>query len=271
MKKMLTVLCSLSYIISQNALPILAESNTVHITKIYLGEYGVCINGKSESDMYYNEGTGEWYNCFGELITETTLPIQKATYHGVLYTVDIEKMQVYTEDGTLNTELSTVLPEYLSPSNNPHPWLIRSINGSIGSPLDPEFRDVLEKYSIPIVYRFNENEENFSCDIAVAGTYGPIYSLDYAPDAHEYPQIRTKTQEYSNNGEIITDYLKPSDINIDGMITVADAIMLARILAEDSAISVSDLGRLFLDTDANGKTDTDDLTALLQQLAGIKK
>ncbi|MBR5372460.1 MAG: endo-1,4-beta-xylanase [Oscillospiraceae bacterium] len=60
------------------------------------------------------------------------------------------------------------------------------------------------------------------------------------------------------------------DVNQDGNVTVSDAILLARIVAEDTSASVTDKGREMAELDGETGLTVDDLTALLKQLVGIK-
>ncbi|MBR5372519.1 MAG: dockerin type I repeat-containing protein, partial [Oscillospiraceae bacterium] len=60
------------------------------------------------------------------------------------------------------------------------------------------------------------------------------------------------------------------DVNCDESVTVADAVMLARVLAEDATVKVSEQGLANADMNENGGTDQEDLTKLLRKLAGYK-
>jgi hypothetical protein len=68
---------------------------------------------------------------------------------------------------------------------------------------------------------------------------------------------------------IITSVVS-GDINCDGKTTVSDAILLARILAEDTTVSVTEEGMRNADMNGSGTPDSDDLTLILKQIAGIK-
>ena len=59
------------------------------------------------------------------------------------------------------------------------------------------------------------------------------------------------------------------DVNTDGKITVSDAVLLARLLAEDKTAAVSEQGKQNADANANGELDTGDTTAILRHLAGL--
>lgn len=228
---------------------------------------------EAEQYLYYDKETDAWYGADGNRLKDTTERIQKARYQDVIYTVDLDNMQVYTEDGTVNEELTAVLPDYLS---------TRLLVG-IGTVDGEWYGDYLytdsEKYEslkkeaqrrtnlIPLIYTFRDNVDGFACNISVAGSANCFSGVEYACDTTDQPVARTWCQE-SGGGPV--DYLMPGDINLSGSVTVADAVLLARVLAEDSTMTISELSGRFLDVDSNGKTEADDLTFLLRQLAGIK-
>ena len=59
------------------------------------------------------------------------------------------------------------------------------------------------------------------------------------------------------------------DTNVDGSLTVSDAVLLARITAEDSTLTAIPAGLENADFNRDGSTDADDLTGLLKALAGL--
>ena len=59
------------------------------------------------------------------------------------------------------------------------------------------------------------------------------------------------------------------DVNCDGKVTVSDAILLARIVAEDSKASVTDTGLLNAELDGVAGLSSDDTVELLKILAGL--
>ena len=61
------------------------------------------------------------------------------------------------------------------------------------------------------------------------------------------------------------------DVNCDKQITVADAVLLARIVAEDKTAKVTDQGLANADCNGNGVSDTEDTTLVLKALAGLVK
>lgn len=59
------------------------------------------------------------------------------------------------------------------------------------------------------------------------------------------------------------------DVNCDTKITVSDAILLARVVAEDQTADVSKQGLLNADMNQNGVPDSDDTVTVLKVVAGI--
>ena len=64
--------------------------------------------------LYYSQEAGAWYDAAGSLLTDSTEPVQTALYEGAVYTVDLAEMQVTAADGSVNGELTALLPEYLA-------------------------------------------------------------------------------------------------------------------------------------------------------------
>ncbi len=60
------------------------------------------------------------------------------------------------------------------------------------------------------------------------------------------------------------------DVNLDCAIDVSDAVLTARYLAEDKAAKITDQGLQNADADGDGSVTTDDITALLKQIARIE-
>lgn len=59
------------------------------------------------------------------------------------------------------------------------------------------------------------------------------------------------------------------DLNIDGKVSIADAILLARYLAEDRTVSMLPAGRQNAELDGDGLLTAADLASLLRLIAGI--
>lgn len=66
--------------------------------------------------------------------------------------------------------------------------------------------------------------------------------------------------------------VKKGDANCDGKITVSDAVMVARVAAEDTSVKITDDGKTNADVAGNGDGITsDDTTMILKFLAGMVK
>ena len=63
---------------------------------------------------------------------------------------------------------------------------------------------------------------------------------------------------------------KPGDLNLDSNVNVFDAILLARVLAEHTTVSVTEKGMQNADMNGSGTPDSVDLTLILKQIADIK-
>ena len=59
------------------------------------------------------------------------------------------------------------------------------------------------------------------------------------------------------------------DVNCDGIVDVADAVLLARFLTEDSEAKITDDGKQNADCDLSRKVDYDDVTTILQVIARL--
>ena len=57
------------------------------------------------------------------------------------------------------------------------------------------------------------------------------------------------------------------DVNESGKVDVSDAVMLARLAAEDSTVRISSVGKLNADTNKNGKPDKEDVILILKYVA----
>ena len=146
--------------------------------------------------LYYSEETGIWYDENGTPLTEKTEQIQTALYQGKQYTVDLKQMQVCAEDGTVNEELTGVLPDYLSF----RPVFISSVNGKYIDDLFAEedeqtVRKQLQEISdkLPLIYRFDDTAEPFCMNISLCGEV--IGGMEYAEDAGDDLGARPWTQE----------------------------------------------------------------------------
>ena len=66
-----------------------------------------------------------------------------------------------------------------------------------------------------------------------------------------------------------TELLRPGDLNEDSTVDVADAVMLARMLAEDAEVAVTEQGRKNADCNRNGQPDQQDVVLILRAIARL--
>ena len=64
--------------------------------------------------------------------------------------------------------------------------------------------------------------------------------------------------------------IRTGDLNGDNLVTVSDAILLARIVAEDKTVHTTDEMIAAADMDGDGFVTSQDMTALVKQIAGIQ-
>ena len=69
----------------------------------------------------------------------------------------------------------------------------------------------------------------------------------------------------------VSQEFENGDVNGDHQITIADAVLLARIIAEDATLKLTNGETDRADADGSGMMDADDLTYLLRSLAGLNK
>ncbi|MBR5372033.1 MAG: hypothetical protein IK130_07445 [Oscillospiraceae bacterium] len=79
----------------------------------------------------------------------------------------------------------------------------------------------------------------------------------------------TVTESSAETAETAVSATLAGDVNCDGKVTVSDAILLARIVAEDTAAKVSETGMLNAELDGVTGLSSDDTIRLLKQIAGL--
>ena len=90
--------------------------------------------------------------------------------------------------------------------------------------------------------------------------YSIIDGIEYTP----HSETTTETTSIQT-----PDNLMFGDVDCSGGVDVLDAVMLARVAAEDTKSGVTDTGKLNADVTHDGAVKTDDLTKLLKYLAGL--
>ena len=66
-----------------------------------------------------------------------------------------------------------------------------------------------------------------------------------------------------------TEKLLPGDADCSGVIDVSDAVMLARYVAEDSDVRITETGKRNADCNKNGNPDSEDVILILQYIAKL--
>jgi len=95
-----------------------------------------------------------------------------------------------------------------------------------------------------------------------------------APETTTATETTTTATETTTGGKTEADW---GDANCSGgkteaeKVTIADAILVARVKAEDTSAKITDAGKTNADVNGNGGVDDEDLTIILQYLAGLVK
>ena len=244
MKKLTATLASFALLAGTCAMPAAAAEETVvhECYKVYV--YGAM------RSCYYNARTDQWFTPDGELLVVEQEPVMEARYQGETVYVDITTQTVYTAENEVHQELTDVLPKMLD-----YPY--------VSCACLPRGLDV----TFPILYDFKETSLDFSFDYAFVeegNTLGGVsYGLSYEGDGYEiFP--------WENNGDYPAEvYPTMGDITADGALTIVDAIILSRLVAQDTTLALTPLQQSLADVDADGYILAEDITAVLQTLAGL--
>ncbi len=219
------------------------------------------------SRLLFDESTGAWYDQAGNLLADASAPLQTALYEGKTYTVDLNKMQVSAADGGVNDELTALLPQYLAF----RPLTVSAIDGQYLDELfgtetyeaaAAQIQQIVQ--SIPLTYRFSDSTELFYCEISLGSEV--LGGMQYSIDANDYPEAVPWCNDGDSAG-IQTAFTGMGDVNVNGRYEIADAILLARYIAEDAEAAVSSLGRELADMDGDSLLRAEDLVLVLRQLA----
>ena len=103
---------------------------------------------------------------------------------------------------------------------------------------------------------------------------GDVYEFAFLKDTQIAGYCGNEIAPVEMNGSITVSEGLPAgfgDANTDGTLTIADAILLARVLAEDITVSMQPQGRINADVDGIDGLSPDDLTIILQLIAGIEQ
>ncbi len=233
------------------------------ITKIYL----------NDAYFYCDESTGNWFDAEGNPLTENTKRQQTALYEGTTYTVDLEQMKVLSEDGTVNEELTAMLPIYL----DYRPVGVYGIDGTYIDEMygTKEFDAAYERAqeiaaSLPLTYAFDHTSDPFVCYVYMPNAETYFAGMQYSVDANEFPEMVPFCNAYAGSMNIESDYLVTGDVNINSEVDVADAVLMARIIGGDTSAPASRLGLELMDINHDNYKNAADLTAILRKLARLE-
>ena len=222
-----------------------------------------------ENSLLFDSQSGGWFTSAGSLLINQAEPVQTALYEGNTYTVDLARMQVFAADGTVNDELTALLPNYLAY----RPLTVFAINGQylddlIGTDAYETAAAQIQLIvqSVPLTYHFSATTEPFYCEISLGSEV--LGGIQYSIDAGDAPEAVPWCNE-SVGFTVETAYTGMGDVDVNGEVNVADAVKLARFLAEDAEAAVTSLGLELSDMNGDGLWRADDLSIILCGLANL--
>ena len=114
-------------------------------------------------------------------------------------------------------------------------------------------------------------------DFYIDNAYGGIKGADPLKDLSsgteqttEPPKQTTEPPQDTTVKQPVQQYER-GDVDGSGEINVADAVLLARYVAEDKSAKVTEAGVAAADTNKDGKVDANDTARLLERIAGLVK
>ena len=239
-----------AFCLSALALTAAASADTyqpkTNIYKVQLG-LGSCM---------YEEATDRWYRG-GSPVEEGVNRFSSEDG----YTCDFEAKTVYNPDGSANAALSDLVMSLLDSKF----FTFDYVDGEYVTEDMPEY-GLTERMiaSVPTGRILTLEKDKLVCVVTTGDM--PVMECDIPFDS----TFKTKDVKYIKCGDItVSHYSGLGDINVDGKMTVSDAVLYARVGAEDQTANVSALGLSVCDINGDGKTDTSDLTAMLSDLAGL--
>ena len=144
----------------------------------------------------------------------------------------------------------------------------------------PEYPNAVKDYYAKwvIIPKAAANMEAYAKAVAdvlnIVQIYGEFLSFDTEKmDADFYGSETVPENQYLLPAGTDSVQLLPvtrisaGDVNDDGSADVADAVLIARYLAEDAEVRISEKGMAAADVDGSGRVTPDDVTVLLQRIA----
>jgi len=228
-------------------------ANTLNAMKkaVYHAHFG-------KGQAFYEELSDTWYHVDGNPIKPEG---NRFRNNEDGFTCDLEKMVIFNPDGSENGELSIICKDLLTSEL----FTFTQYNGA------PIYADTHEnmisqrmRASMPLTRELSLDRDGFRC--LCIGNSMPIMAIEAKLDGN----YSMTSVDYEHYGDICFEsYTNSGDVNLDGALTVSDAVLLARIAAEDASLKVSELGLTLSDLTDDGLTDVGDVTAALCAIAGL--
>ena len=206
--------------------------------------------------VLYDASADRWYDYLGD-------PIETAEWEiveGGGYTGDVKTHKIY-KDGKEVPALSEMAEDMLTMEvfsfgvfNNE-----QIIEGTPEDALAAKMRASLPERRVLSL-------EKDAMTVVIFTGWRPTIQQTYKFDGN-YKYTGSETHHFGEIG--IESYSGSGDINLDGKLTVSDAILLARVSAEDKNVKLSALARTLTDITQDGITNNADVTNILASLAGI--
>ena len=206
---------------------------------------------------YYHTNDERWYDESMAPLTDSTGYLQTGRCLG-------EEFRVYatgkvfgkSQSETRLEELNAVMQEYIAF----RPVTYSAVNGKTDEQSLHGAEVMLR--TLPLTYRFDSASDAFACEILLGDTV--LGRMEYTG---ETPGAVLRSNAAVTDLHTVT--LSTGDATLSGEINIADAVLLARYLAEDSEVSLAPLGKTLCDLDRDSELTSSDLSALLRQLARV--
>ena len=251
MKKLAAALCAA--ICTAAPLHALADSAVPRVYRILLWEGGLLFDRQND----------RWYDLEGNPAV-LRQPIQQARCGDALYTVNLEKMKVYDENGDECPRLTQVLAVYDTMTQQ------RCLPSVIYDETIGDWVNI-ESSRYPVNLKFDPTNSFFYADVYLdqVRLQSGIDYFGSADDPEELAFDCTMCLADSLGDLTAEDFCDTGDVDLSGKVNVGDAVQLARIAAGDPEADVSELGRALADINGDSELDDMDLTALLRTLARL--
>ena len=216
-----------------------------------------------------------WRDTWAYLVEDGIAPLLMGEWGGF---IDKEN-----DPSGANTHWLTTLRDYMIDMHIHHTfWCFNENSSDTGGLMYDNFQkwdDEKYEFVKPALWQ-DENGVFISLDHKYKmGAYGQSLSDYYGGGTTTKPAVTTTTATTTSTTATTTTTTSTSDpkpgkyelgdLNLDGDVTVGDAVLLARAAGGDSTLVLKSEGLANADCDNNGTIDAKDLTLLLQYITGI--